>query len=415
MPWELTLLSAESASGQLDNRVRAIVLEGRTTGVIIAVAGWYAAVGIYLFGIVSALAVEEVLRLIIRHAGVRARRSRLGRLVLRRSMAKHAAVEDISGQWETVLGDVRFPWVVAAYGPFRADSIESHFSPTEPPYPPIVEKAYQELCADVAQREARGEDVPFNGEGFKLVRFHASARRGPEEAQRLVLHFTPTTFFRMLVTDQRLDTLGPSGSQTLRETFARDIDLRTAPVPELATHWGVGLTVVTKDKYLLVSERGNTAVDAGVFFPAVAEGGSLTKDADPSTGAPDHENIAARGVEEELGAPLGPGELTWLSFGANAKLCEFALIGRVDTRFTFDELQRRRSVGWPKDSWESKRLHPIDFQPESVAEFLSDDARVFSPFALIAIVHTLVHEFGLDHCERAMRGCAPRVSESLPG
>jgi hypothetical protein len=62
-------------------------------------------------------------------------------------------------------------------------------------------------------------------------------------------------------------------------------------------------------------------------------------------------------MEEELGVPLTGEELTWLSFGANAYLYEYGLIGRVDTPFTVEEIERRRALSAAKDSWETRRLY----------------------------------------------------------
>jgi hypothetical protein len=257
--------------------------------------------------------------------------------------------------------------------------------------------------------------VPFNGKGYKLVGFHVSSRAGALEEPKLGLRFAPTDFFRMLVTDQRLDVpLTAAGrTYTLRERYAADADLRVAPVPELATHWGVGLSVVTADGWLLVSERGNTAVDPHVYFPAVAEGATRPLDM-TATGAPDHFSTARRGVLEELGVELLPSELTWLSFGANSYLCEYALIGKVDTKHTFDEIESHRSVGAAKDSWETKHLHRIEFNPRSVAHFCSEQGRRFSPFALITILHALLHEFGVAKTTSAFETASVSVTQHLP-
>jgi hypothetical protein len=327
-----------------------------------------------------------------------------------------ASAVPAESQWHTRIGDLSFPWVVAAYGPFRQDAIESHFHPGEPNYPAEVDRTLAELSADISARNARGEDVPFDSKDFKLLRFHVSSRTEGLEEPRLVLHFGPTTFFRMLATDARLDVPLTEGGRTttLRESYAASVDLRRHAVPELATHWGVGLSIVTQDRYLLLSERGNTAVDPDVFFPSVAEGASRAKDSD-ATGAPDHFNIAKRGLAEEVGIPLAPTELTWLSFGANSYLCEFALIGRIDTRFTLEEILRRRSVGTPKDKWETKRLHAVEIAPGDIVAFLSSPERRFSPFALIAVVHTLIREFGFAATEAAFAGARVNVSQQLPG
>jgi hypothetical protein len=86
----------------------------------------------------------------------------------------------------------------------------------------------------------------------------------------------------------------------------------------------------------------------------------------------------------------------------------------VDTPFTFDEIMRRRSVGTPKDEWETKRLHAVEFFPQDIVEFTSSHERRFSPFALIAIVHVLIHEFGLAATEAAFERAHIKVTEQLP-
>jgi transcriptional regulator with XRE-family HTH domain len=336
--------------------------------------------------------------------------------VIRRARAKAMRIERLSTRWGTVVGDVWFPWVVAGYGPYRHEHIESHFHPEEPVYPSEIEEALESLRQDIARREAMGEDVPYDSEDFKLLRFHVSSRTGRLEEPRLVLHFGPTTYYRMLATDQRLDVPLTVGGRTftLRERYASGVDLRVAPVAELATHWGLGMAVVTADHFVLVSERGNTAVAPHVFFPSVAEGSTRAMDA-ATDGAPDHVRTAARGMEEELGVLLRPEELTWLSFGANSCLCEYALIGRVDTPFTVDEIDRRRALGAAKDSWETRRLHAVPFTPQAVAEFCAHPERRFSAFALITLVHALMHEFGVTRTDAAFAGVRVAVSQHLPG
>ena len=335
---------------------------------------------------------------------------------IRRARARAARIERLSTGWGTIIGDVWFPWVVVSYGPYRHQHIESHYHHEEPGYPPEIEETFQVLKDDIAQRAAAGEDVPYDGDDYKLLRFHVSSRTRTVEEPKLVLHFGPTTYYRMLATDQRLDVPMTHAGRTftLRERYAAGVDLRVTPVRELATHWGVGLVVVTADHMLLVPERGNTAVAPHVLFPSVAEGATRAMDA-ASNGAPDHLRTAARGMEEELGVPLRPEELTWLSFGTNPCMCDYSLIGRVDTPFTADEIERRRALGAAKDSWETKRLHRVPFTPDAVAEFCANPERRLSAYALISIVHTLMHEFGVAKTDAAFSGVKVAVADRLPG
>jgi transcriptional regulator with XRE-family HTH domain len=336
--------------------------------------------------------------------------------VLRRYFPTEGRARSQDTRWGTRVGSIWFPWVVAGYGPYRPENIETYFHADEPEYPPDVEEGFLALRDDIRRRGARGEDVPYDSDDFKLLRFHVSSRTHGYEEPRLVLHFGPTTYFRMLATDQRLDVPLTSGGRTytLRERYAPDVDLRVKPVPELATHWGVGLSVVTADGLLLVSERGNTAVDPQVFFPSVAEGTTRMMDGDPASGAPRPLSTAMRGMTEELGISLEADELTWLSFGANSYLCEYALIGLVRTASTFAEIEDRRSVGAAKDHWETRRLHGVEFTPSAVAAFCAQPARPFSAFGLIAIVHALMYEHGIGKVERAFTGIRVAVTQRLP-
>jgi hypothetical protein len=368
----------------------------------------------FVAGIGSALIVEELLRAFFRRASYRLARTYLGRMVLRRGLVRRRKIESIGSRWTMNIGSVSTPWVVVGFGPYRHENIRCFFSPEEPTYPEDVERIYQGLCKELQPRLVLGHNVPFDGPAFKLVRFDASVRVGEAEEPGLVLHFAPTSYYRMLATDARLDVeyVDDGVRQTLRRKYAGDVDLRIKPVPELANYWNLGLSVVTSDRFLLVSERGPTAMDPDVFGPAVAEGVSRAKDSTAS-GAPDNLSAARRGMEEELGIPLDASELTWLSFGASSKDCEYVLIGCVFSRFSLDEVRRRRSVG-VKDAWENKELHAVEFDPQAVAEFCSHGQR-FSPYALACIVHTLIYEFGLRDTEAAFVSKHVRSSHDLPG
>ncbi|MDQ6774317.1 MAG: helix-turn-helix domain-containing protein, partial [Candidatus Dormibacteraeota bacterium] len=147
---------------------------------------------------------------------------------LRRLAATRSKIERLSTRWGTVVGRVYFPWVVASFGPYRAEHIESYYSPAEPTYPADIEESFRGLHVDIERRAAMGDEVPYDSDAFKLTRFHVSSRTRGLEEPKLVLHFAPTTYYRMLVTDQRLDVpLTWAGrTYTLRELYAAEIDLR---------------------------------------------------------------------------------------------------------------------------------------------------------------------------------------------
>jgi transcriptional regulator with XRE-family HTH domain len=90
--------------------------------------------------------------------------------MVRRSQAEAARIERLGTRWGTVVGDVWFPWVVASYGPYRHEHIESHFHAEEPAYPPEVDETFQALRQDLIRRAAVGDDVPYESDDFKLLR-----------------------------------------------------------------------------------------------------------------------------------------------------------------------------------------------------------------------------------------------------
>ena len=312
------------------------------------------------------------------------------------------------------VGKTAVPWVVCAYGPYSRENIKVHYNPNLLKKPPEIKALYEEKIREVKRRETKGEPVPFNGLGYQLEKFFVGHRTGPHEEPSLHLSFRPTDYFTMLVTDNMLDEpiVVDNVKTTLRKRYAERVDLMYSPVPEFATHFGVGIMVVTADGKIIFSERGPTAVDAFVFFPSVAEGSSRPVDAG-SNGRPDPYRTAVRGVAEELGIEISPDQVKFLSFGANAVLCEYALCGVVYTDQTEEEILRVRSLGVPKDKWESQKLYFMPFIPETVARFMTS-SKPWSPFAVICTVHALLDRFGKEKMEKALAGKEIYLSQRLP-
>lgn len=370
---------------------------------------------IYVAGIATSLIVQELLRFAFRRASHRAANTLLGRAVLRRTRSKGCSiVERLESRWGMTLGGISTPWVVIGVGPYKNEHIECYYNPHSQTLPEELQRDYERLATDLRKRKRAGEDVPYNSDVFKLTKFHVSSRTDNMEEPKLILHFAPVTYYEMLATDQRLDVpITQRGvTMTTRERYVISSDLRLGPIAEISSFWSIGLSIVTADGFMLIAERGATAVDRNAFGPAVAEGVSRIKDS-TARGAPDNFMAARRGLEEELGIPLQPSELTWLSFGANSVVCEYALIGYVRSPFSLNEITRRRSFG-AKDAWETKTLHSVDFNPQAVAEFCGEASRRFTPFGLAAIIFTLMHEFGFRDTEAAFKRVRVRSSQDLP-
>jgi hypothetical protein len=83
--------------------------------------------------------------------------------------------------------------------------IECYYHPGSLQLPEELRQSYEHLTADLRQRRLDGDDVPYNSDVFRLVKFHVSSRTDNLEESKLILHFAPTTYYEMLATDRRLD------------------------------------------------------------------------------------------------------------------------------------------------------------------------------------------------------------------
>jgi hypothetical protein len=294
------------------------------------------------------------------------------------------------------------------------ENIKIHYNPNPLKKPPEIKSLYEQKIKEIKRLEIKGEPVPFNGLGYQLEKFFVGHRTGQNEEPSLHLSFRPTDYFMMLVTDAMLDEpiIVNNAKTTLRKRYAERIDLAYSPVPEFATHFGVGIMVITADGKIIFSERGPTAVDAFVFFPSVAEGCSRPVDAGYNSG-PDPYRTAVRGLAEELGLEISPDQVKFLSFGANAVLYEYALCGAVYVDQTEGEILKTRSLGIPKDKWENQKLHFVPFKPEAVAEFITKN-KPWSPFAIACAIHALFDRFGKEKLVKAFAGKEIVLSQFLP-
>jgi hypothetical protein len=313
------------------------------------------------------------------------------------------------------IGATTIPWLVIASGPWDPQRIHLSYTPRQVKPHPLVAHLYQDVRDEAAKLRASGRAAPFNGLGYQLEQFWVGGRTTQTEDRMLDLRFRPTDYFMMLATDQRLDSPIEFEGQTttLRREFVIDkVSLDKQPVTQFATHWGIALQLISRDGFTLFSERGQTAVDAHVFFPSVAEGASRPAD-DDGTGAPDLFRTAIRGTAEEIGIELDRDEITWLSFGTNAVLCEYGMIGVAHSDFTADEMLRYRSVGLLKDRWESARLHSVRWEPGTVATFVESHGP-WSPFALVTLYHSLLRDFTRGSVDRVFSKINIHVSQHLP-
>lgn len=202
---------------------------------------------------------------------------------------------------------------------------------------------------------------------YKLLEFDAGFRQmvDGEETLLLRLRFGPTDYFTQIVTD--LNTSDP-----IRNSYAETTNIAERPGPEFASILGVNLSLITADGYLIVSERSRHAyLAAGRLHTSVAE--NILRPIDAGlNGAPDPFRAAARGAYEELGIRIDFQKLEFGVFGVEPTLCQYSLFAAQRIPQTRDDILKSRSIGVPKDKWESTRLVFVPFTPDEFAAFVAD-------------------------------------------
>jgi hypothetical protein len=151
----------------------------------------------------------------------------------------------------------------------------------------------------------------------------------------------------------------------------RQLTLQKSPFRNLQA-FSVSISLITSDGYLIVSERSrHSYLAAGRLHTSVAENILRPTDADLN-GAPDPFRAAARGAYEELGIRIDVQNLEFGAFGVEPTLCQYSLFAAQRISQTRDDILKLRSVGAPKDKWESVRLIFVPFTPDDWAAFVAD-------------------------------------------
>ncbi len=280
------------------------------------------------------------------------------------------------------VGGITVNWCVIALDHFAAHQIRCYYSRTPIPLPPDMEQLRTAFVDDWEQRNQRGEThLPFNSQMYKLLEFDAGYRQmvDGEEVPILRLRFGPTDYFTQIVTD--LNTANPA-----RNRYAEATSLTEKPVAEFARILGVNLSLITADGFLIVSERSKHAYLAGGrLHTSVAE--NILRPVDAGIeGAPDPFRAAARGAHEELGIQLDTRSLEFGAFGVEPTLCQYSLFSAHRIPQTRDDILKLRSVGAPKDKWESTRLLFVPFTPGDVSAFVSQTKERWLPIGLAAVI-----------------------------
>jgi hypothetical protein len=265
-----------------------------------------------------------------------------------------------------------------------------------------IEQMRGRIAKEQARNEINGKPLQWNGDVYHLARYVLS-REPVREHMKLNLWFHPTDYYTVLAKNRCLK------ENTFREKYILGYDWEI-PFPSLPIPFGVGLSLLTVDGYILFAQRGgDLGVRPGHFMTSVEEGLSRPLDRSTISDAPDVYRCACRGLSEELGlienSDFSVSDILFLALGLDTEYYMCGLRGFMRLQKTANEIMKNWQIG-VKDKMENKKLFAIPFTPEDVCEFVFSH-EPWGGGALMGIYHTLVHEFGKEQVNSVISSYLP--------
>jgi len=254
-----------------------------------------------------------------------------------------------------------------------------------------IEQMRGRIEKEQVRNEINGKPLQWNGDIYHLAKYILS-REPVHEQMKLNLWFHPTDYYTILAKNRCLK------ESIFREKYILGYDWEI-PFPALPIPFGVGLSLLTVDGYILFAQRGgDLGVRPGHFMTSIEEGLSRPLDRSTISDAPDVYRCACRGLSEELGlienSDFSVSDILFLALGLDTEYYMCGLRGFMKSQKTANEIMRNWQIG-VKDKMENKKLFAIPFTPEDVCKFVFSH-EPWGGGALMGIYHTLVHEFGKE-------------------
>jgi len=296
-------------------------------------------------------------------------------------------------------GRLQTSWIIvdgdgsADYSP---KTVMTHFDNYPLELPEDLLKRKKQIQKHEYEKRKKGEPFFWNGERYYLDKFLIT-RTDIEEDLVLNLWFRPTDFYTFLATNISLD------DKQLQENYLANIDWTKNPPKYFSNDFAVYLVAVTEDEYTIFPKRSDTVgVYKNAYTISVTEGLSRSLDRGVNSLAPDIYRCAIRGVSEELGVTdITASDIVFLSFGVNTRYAQWSILGTVKVKTKIEEILSFRAQG-VKDKWENSEFNIVKFELPAMLEFVFSQ-KEWAPGALACLYHTMVHEFGRETVDKAIK------------
>ncbi|MEO8494432.1 MAG: DUF4062 domain-containing protein [Planctomycetota bacterium] len=286
--------------------------------------------------------------------------------------------------------------------PIRVQSVVSAESTYQ--LPEDLRDAREAYSKEQARKMAANEPGSWDGPVFRLKGWDLSpAPNG--ESKILVLQVENGSYFDFVITHLSLkdiqvaDESGKEISAWEKYVAAQDREFNGQPNSSLSNMFGVSLTAVTSDGYVILHRRSQrNAVVPDFIHVSVAESTKAPTDAEKDRGQLVY-NTAVRGLDEELCiSEFSRDKIEFLGLIYSPELAQFDLVGTVRLPFTAAAV-KQKVAGCRDSKYENERLIVLPFNALEIASFMQKDPK-WSPFAVASILLALNFEFGSDSVDR---------------
>ncbi|MBF0134663.1 MAG: toll/interleukin-1 receptor domain-containing protein [Magnetococcales bacterium] len=279
--------------------------------------------------------------------------------------------------------------------PFRIRSFINHVSSYNLPKDLLPYKEeYIRLQQDELQN---GKSNVWNGNILRLKNWDLVTQNNQDEKKELIILVEPAEYFDFVITHLKLkeititDEKGTSISAW--DKYVNNYEFTGTPNKNLVNYFGVSLTAITSDGYVILSKRSNrNAVVPKVMHVSIAEGTKFPDDTTKEKGNLLY-NTALRGAREELCISINENQVEFLGLMYSTELAQFDIAGTVQIDLKKDEIVNIRRTGCQDQIFENDNIIFERFYPELVVKLINRQQH-WSPFALASLIQTLYYNYG---------------------
>ena len=248
------------------------------------------------------------------------------------------------GKWQT-------GWIVvegSSSEPYVSNNVVCLIDPTPIVLPLDLQSRKDVIEKRQSELEKSGKSREYHNGPTVAIANIGRGQLGYTEEPFLVLRLRPADYYTYLATAMSLDdeTQTEQGKKiTIRDKYLRHLRYEI-PIPEFTSAFGVNLSVITSDGFIVAAKRATMGVTPypGYISAAINECMNPILDRN-ANGALSLVTTAQRGASHELNIEITEGEIVFFTVGMDPQTYAYQLTGLIRSKnFSRDDIISRRSV-----------------------------------------------------------------------